>query len=478
MDGFTKKLRLIYTKLFNEDIDKFTEALIDHQKFQNHRFDLESEDENRKQFFLNRKTVLRRWLLKGTSCTLDFQKSFQNYKLSSYEFKGKQLFTLDDFKLNNNLEQLVDKIEHFIHNKNRVQIKTDYIYIYTFCEIRKKILYYKVINWNKGEDGEVVITVEIENQEYSGTFSLSDENNIFITLCIDNITLYFLFHDSNDSGCPYIVGTSMGYLPYDNKVPRSQKVVFAKEELDEKYFDLQFILNETESISAIENRLNLNFQEVKVTHFVKYANKLKQYFNFFTTLSQEKYKERFYYRLAFKEFYAIQKLFQQVSKKETYFIHDYQRALCELIETVEDIKNIPLYMVMELNENNIFLQLTQKNLEIKKRFLNLYSSAQIKTTVIFVVEDSGAISEHIKKLLNKLIDNHIKVYIVNRNEIINDVNSLNFIFLNLRDKRDFVLADPIRDNKDVYKLFTNNITMDEYKTDYQKFLMRSVQVKG
>jgi hypothetical protein len=478
MDGFTKKLRLIYTKLFNEDIDKFTEALIDHQKFQNHRFDLESEDENRKQFFLNRKTVLRRWLLKGTSCTLDFQKSFQNYKLSSYEFKGKQLFTLDDFKLNNNLEQLVDKIEHFIHNKNRVQIKTDYIYIYTFCEIRKKILYYKVINWNKGEDGEVVITVEIENQKYSGTFSLSDENNIFITLCIDNITLYFLFHDSNDSGCPYIVGTSMGYLPYDNKVPRSQKVVFAKEELDEKYFDLQFILNETESISAIENRLNLNFQEVKVTHFVKYANKLKQYFNFFTTLSQEKYKERFYYRLAFKEFYAIQKLFQQVSKKETYFIHDYQRALCELIETVEDIKNIPLYMVMELNENNIFLQLTQKNLEIKKRFLNLYSSAQIKTTVIFVVEDSGAISEHIKKLLNKLIDNHIKVYMVNRNEIINDVNSLNFIFLNLRDKRDFVLADPIRDNKDVYKLFTNNITMDEYKTDYQKFLMRSVQVKG
>jgi len=478
MDGFTQKLRLIYTKLFNEDIDKFTEALIDHQKFQKHKFDLESEDENKKQFLLNRKTVLRRWLLKGTSCTADFQKSFQNYKLSSYQFKGKALFTLDDFRADNNIEQFDDKIEHFLHNRNRVQIKTDYIYIYTFCEVKKKIIYYKITNWRKGDESETVITVERDNTLYEGTFSLSDENNIFITLCIDTITLYFLFHDNNDRSCPYIVGTSMGYLPHDNKVPRSQKVVFAKEELDEKFFDLQFILNETESISAIENRLNLNFQDVKVTHFVKYANKLKQYFTFFTGLSKDKYKERFYYRLAFKEFYAVQKLFQRVSKKETYFIHDYQRALCELIETVEDIKNIPLYVVMELNESNIFLQLTQKNLEIKKRFLNLHSNANITITIILVVDNKDKISDYIKTLLNKLLEHNIEVHLVNRNEIINEVNSLNFIFIDLNDKRDFVLADPIRDNKDVYKLFTNNVTMDEYKTDYQKFLMKSMKVKG
>ena len=478
MDGFTDKLRLIYRKLFNEDIDKFTESLIDHHKFQKDRFALDSEEECRRQFFLNRKTVLRRWLLKGTNCTPDFQKSFSNYKLSSLQFKGKALFTLDDFKKDENIEEFEDKIEYFLHNKNRVQIKSDYIYIYSFCEIEKRILYYKIINWRKGDGGETTITVDREGVEYRGTFSLSDENNIFITLSIDAITLYFLFHDSNDMSCPYIVGTSMGYLPQDNRVPRSQKVVFAKEKLDEKAFDLQFILNETETISAIENRLNLNFQDVKVTHFVKYANKLKQYFTFFTTLSKEKYKERFYYRLAFKEFYAVQKLFQRVSKKETYFIYDYQRALCELIETVEDIKDIPLYVVMELNESNIFLQLTQKNLEIKKRFLALHARANITITIILVVENKDKISDYIKMLLNKLLEHNIKAYLVNRNEIINEVNSLNFIFIDLKDKRDFVLADPIRDNKDVYKLFTNDVTMDEYKTDYQKFLMKSMRVKG
>jgi hypothetical protein len=477
MDGFTEKLRLIYTKLFNENIDKFTEALIDHQKFQKHKSDLKSEEENRKQFFLNRKTVLRRWLMKGSSCTPDFQKSFNNYKISSYQFKGKPLFTLDDFRRSSNIEAFEDKIEHFLHNRKRVQIKSDYIYIYIFCEIKKKILHYKIVNWVKGGGGQTIITVEREDIRYRGTFSLSDENNIFITLSIDGITLYFLFHDSNDSSCPYIVGTSMGYLPHDNKVPRSQKVVFAKMELDEKLFDLQFILNETESISAIENRLNLNFQDVKVTHFVKYANKFKQYFSFFRTLSKEKYKERFYYRLAFKEFYAVQKLFQRVSNKETYFIHDYQRAVCELIETVEEIKNIPLYVVMELTENSIFLKLTQKNLEVKKRFLKLPFNANITIKIIFVVKDRRDVSNQIKKLLNKLLDHNIEVHLINRDEIINEVNSLDFIFIDLRDKRDFVLADPIRDNKDVYKLFTNDVTMDEYKTDYQKFLMKSVKVE-
>ena len=477
MDGFTQKLRLIYTKLFNEDIDKFTEALIDHHKFPKHRFDLDSEEDNRKQFFLNRKTVLRRWLLKGTSCTPDFQKSFPHYKLSSYQFKGKPLFTLDDFRRSDNAELFEDKVEHFLHNRNRVQIKTDYTYIYTFCEVENRILYYKIVKWIKGKGNEIVITIEKDGSFYKGTFSLSDENNIFITLRIDNITLYFLFHDNNDTSCPYIVGTSMGYLPQDNKVPRSQKVIFSKAELDEDAFDLQFILNETESISAIENRLNLNFKDVKVTHFVKYANKLKQYFSFFTRLGQEKYKERFYYRLAFREFYALQKLFQRVSKKETYFVYDYQRALCELIDTVESIKNIPLYMVMELNDKSIFLELNQKNLEIKKRFLNLYSTVHVSTTTIFVVDEIDNISENIKKLLNKLLKHNIEVHLVNRNDIINEVNSLDFIFIDLKDKRDFVLADPIRDSKDVYKLFTNDVNMDEYKIDYKRFLRKSILVK-
>jgi len=473
MNAFTQKLRVIYKELFNEDIDKFTTAFIDQSKFEKDKFSTTSLKEAKKQFFFNRKTVLRRWLHKGTTCTSDFKKSFYNYPISNYQLRSSPLFTLEDFKKENNLELFESRIESFLKYKNRVQIKTDYQYIYTFCEKNKEIDLYKIIEWSKGERNQTNITLERNNSFYRGVFLLSDENNIFITLQINQITIYLLFHDSNDKSCPYIVGTSMGYLSDDNKVPLSQKVIFSREMLDQELFDLQFILNETESIRAIENRFNLNSSEVKVPHFKKYTNKLKQYVEFFTRLSQTKYRQFFYYRLAFKEFYIIQKLFQKVSTKETYFVFDYQRAMLELIKTVEEIRDIPLQVVMELNEENTFLQWRHKDIEIKNRILNLASKANIETTIIFVIADNKKLSNNMINLLNKMSKHKIVVRLIEKKQIVHYVNSLDFIFIQLNDKRDFVFADPIRDSKDVYKLFINKTTMDEYRTDYQRFLEKS-----
>jgi len=473
MNAFTQKLRVIYQELFNKDIDKFTTAFLDYSKFEKDKFGQENLKGAKKQFFLNRKTVLRRWLQKGTTCTSDFKKSFYNYPISHYQLRGIPLFTLEDFQKESNLEIFENRVEDFLKYKNRVQIKTDYQYIYTFCEKSKEIDIYKITEWSKGKSNQTKIILEKNNYFYNGTFSLSDENNIFMTLQINNITIYFLFHDSDDRSCPYIVGTSMGYLSDDNKVPLSQKVIFSREILDKELYDLQFILNETESIRAIENRLNLNSKEVKVTHLTKYTNRLKQYVNFFTRLSQTKYKQFFYYRLAFREFNMIQKLFQKVSTKETYFVFDYQRAILELIKTVEEIKDIPLYIVMELNEENIFLQWRHKDIEIKNRFLNLASKANIKTSIIFVIEENQKITTRAIKLLKEMQEHQISIRMIEKKKIVHEVNSLDFIFIQLNDKRDFVFADPIRDSKDVYKLFINKTTMDEYRTDYQKFLEKS-----
>ena len=473
MDAFSQKLKLIYKNLFSENIDEFTEALIDYHKFEKHRFELNSEKENKKQFFLNRKTVLRRWLLKGTKCTTDFKKSFKYYKISHYQLHGETLFTLKDFQEEHNLDIFEEKIEKFLKKKNKVHIKTDYQYIYYFCEIDKVIKVYQIIQWEKGENNQTIITIKHQNIHYKGTFTLSDENNIFITLRVKDSTQYLLFHDNNDSSCPYIIGTAMGYSIQDNKVPKAQKMIFSTKVLNEEKDNIKFILNETESISAVENRLNLNFEELKVTHIFKYANKLKLFVNFFKRLSITHYQKQFYYRLAFKEFNAIQKLFQKISTQDSYFIYDYQRALLELIETVENIQNIPLQVVMQLKSDNIFLEKSNKSLKIKKKFLNLFSDFNIKTTLIFVIPSQETVTNNIKKLLDEMKKHHIDVYLIEEEKIIQEVNSLDFIFIDLHNKQDFVLADPIRDSKDVYKIFINKVTMEEYRIDYYKILEQS-----
>ena len=72
-----------------------------------------------------------------------------------------------------------------------------------------------------------------------------------------------------------------------------------------------------------------------------------------------------------------------------------------------------------------------------------------------------------------MTEHHIEVRTILKENIIHDVNSLDFTFIHLHDKRDFVLADPIRDSKDVYKIYTNELTMDEYRTDYERFINKS-----
>jgi hypothetical protein len=475
MDVFSQKLELIYKELFNENIDNFSEALVDYTKFNNDRFDGGSESENRQQFLLNRKTVLRRWLQKGSTCTSDFQKSFYNYKLAHLQLQGSALFTLNDFKEHDNLELFNEKIEKYLQKQQRTYIQTEYKYIYNYCELHNEIYYYEIIQWIKDERGQKKIKIKRDEQYYNGTFSLSDENNIFITLYIEEAPYYLLFHETNDKASPYIVGVNMGFMVQDNKVPRSQKVIFAKELLDIEALKLDFILNETEVLTAIENRLNPNAQEeeVKVNHFVKYAHKLRKYFNFFQKLSQKQYKQFFYYRLAFREFCTIKKLFKKVSKEESYYIFDYPRAFLELLNTIERIQDISLQIVMQLGENNLFLQTNKQSREIKKKFLHLPTSANIKINIIFVIEEADILNSNSIYLLNKMIQKNIEVRLIQKKVIANIVDSLDFSFIHLNDSRDFVLADPIRDSKDVYKLFIDELTMDEYRTDYQRFLEKS-----
>jgi predicted nucleic acid-binding Zn finger protein len=91
-----------------------------------------------------------------------------------------------------------------------------------------------------------------------------------------------------------------------------------------------------------------------------------------------------------------------------------------------------------------------------------------------VVENFDGISSDFKELLTEMKENKMHVHLVKREKIINKVNSIDFFFIHMGDSRDFVLADPIRDNKDVFKLFINEVNMDEYRTDYRKILNKSI----
>ena len=473
MSTFTQKLQLIQSKLFNDNIDEFTKALIDYKKFKRDKFDEISEKEAKKQFFFNRKTVLRRWLQQGSRCSSDFCKSYPNYKLSNYQLKGEPLFLLKDFQKEDNLKEFEQRVELYLKYQKKTEAQIDYRFIYTFCEISKKIIYFQIIEWIKGENQKIQLSLLKENKQYRGEFQLTDENNILINIKVDNNQRYMLFHESNDNYLTYIVGISMGFLENDNKVPTSQKVVFSKDRLDEKSLELTFMLNESEALTTIENRLHGSFHEEIVNYFITYTYKLKKISNFFNHLKKSFYKQSFYHRLFFQEFNTIQKLLKRITKNESYYILDFQDSFLELIKTVESIKDIELNIVMQLNNENIFLNSSQKNLEIKSKILNLYKNYSVKTTIIFVLKNNEVVDKQIEHLFKDFISHNIKIRVIEEREIAHEVDSLDFTFIHTQSNKDFVLADPIRDSKNVYKIFIDELTMDEYRTNYKSFLAKS-----
>ena len=467
MDNFTQKMRLIYSKLFNGEIDSLTKDFIDSSKFN------KEKHQSYKKFFSNRKILIQRWLRENnTHCSKDFQKSFKNYKISLHQFRGQPLFTVDEFKKSDNLKEFEERLDLYLQYRQEVHINKDYKHIYSFCNEREEIFYYSIVKWEQNPENRIIITLEKEGKLYQGIYSLEEGNNIFLTISEDNTTHYMLFHDTKDNSCAYIIGVSMGYLTKDNKVPRSQKVVFSKKKLDRDDLLLHFILNETESISASENRFNPHSSEIIRDYFCKYTTKLKQYHTFFSRLVTKSYNQSLYHRLAFREFYAFYSLFERFSKRESYFIMNFQRAFFEAIKTVESIKNISFQVVMQLNDDNLFFAISDKDFKIKNRFLSL-SSCGIDSTIVFVVDDDNNLSLKYQNLLTEIAKESLTVRVVKRDSVIHKVNSLDFFFIYTGDERDFVLADPIRDSKDVFKLFINEVTMDEYRIDYRKIVYAS-----
>jgi len=478
MGLFTQKLRVIYRKLFNENIDEFTKALIDYKKFKREKFEGMSEKEAKNQFFLNRKTVLRRWLQQGSRCTSDFQKSYYHYALSSYQLNAQRLFTLEDFKDEKNLIWFDQHIEKFIEHQQRVEAQTTYQFIYIYCDTKSQIDCFEIKNWEKGENKKVNIELKKEDEFFVGNFQRTNESNILIELKLKNNPLYLLFHDNNDKSLNYLVGVSMGFLPNDNKVPRSQKVVFSKKQLNTEQLDISFMLNESENIVTLENRINGNMQEEIHNYFLTPTNRFKKFTKFFKRLQKRFYKDSFYHRLAFQEFYSVKSIFKKITKNENYYIIDFQHAFLELLNTVENIKELELNIVMQLNSNNLLLKSGRKDLEIKNKILNLHKHYGIKTTIIFVIESNKQIDTQSEYLFRNLALHNVEVRVIEEKVISHKVDSLDFSFMHLGDHRDFVLADPIRDSKDVYKIFIDELTMDEYRSSYTSFLAKSKVYNG
>ncbi len=193
-------------------------------------------------------------------------------------------------------------------------------------------IYHGKITWLKDK---IIITFQNEN-DYIST--------IFNTDLINNRT-------------KYLVGVGIGIADINQKIPIAKKVILTKGKIED-YDELYLVLNEIEIIRTRENsyKFEKDNRDFKLNHLKKYIKKIDNINTLFQNLSKQNFYNTFYEQLAFREFLAINRIFQKLERGQSYFVSDRERVFNVLIEAQSYEHYKELYIVMPIYKMIIYLK--------------------------------------------------------------------------------------------------------------------------
>jgi len=465
--NFKQKNKFILNKVCKDSLDDYTKLF--HIK-------------KGKTSFENRRTYLKAKWLGDEIVPRKFKEEYNKYPFSDITYNGKKLFKDADEFLNIDLMVFEEKIKLYVEYKNILIIpkKLDYTHLYVFNRYgveEKNLDYYEIKHISKKDNEIQIIVIPPKNKKslkidfYEGILK-QDNNKIILTFYNnhDYITAIFNTDLSNDlSDC--LTGVAIGIADINKKIPVSKKVVLSKITIADMN-ELYLTLNESEMVFAKENYYPVKHSnaDFKKSHLEKYIKKVNNLNKLFKNLSRTNYFNTFYEQLAFKEFSAVNNIFQKIKNNHSYYINSRRRILERLINSYHTQKYTEINMVMPVYQSdNVFEHQSKYALTIQNDFKKL--SKEISINIIFVIKDcEKPFSQEFKIFLTQ-IQSSTNIFFVHRKDIEYEVNSIDFLYT---DTNDYIVSKFLRLDSPVFYLFQDAQTIDEHQAIYRKILMRSV----
>ncbi len=356
----------------------------------------------------------------------------------------------------------------------------NYKYLYTFSlnrvETNHQIDYYTIEHLSSNGT-EVAIRVTPPNNKkalqinpYEGTLKFQQNRMVLsYSNSEDYVCAIFNPHLANRQ-TKYLVGVIIGIADFNEKIPIAKKTILTKEPVEDVEA-LYLTLNETERILANENSFKFkDDNDNKLpSHLESYINKIAMLNSLFDNLLTKGYFPSFYEQLAFKEFRATDKLFDKFQKHHSFFTHYRKRVLDILMDSYKTNPYENLFMVMPIyNEENLFEEQSNKAIELQKGLKELSSHVEIE--IIFVIDRCNIeLKEEFISFL-KEVSSLMKIGFALKENIEDEVDSIDFIFTNLND---FVVAKSLRTNTTLFQLYRHENSIDDYHTFFRKISIRS-----
>jgi len=471
---FYEKIQCIYNNIAKKDIYKFTELFF---------------IKNGRASWDNRKSYLyKKWINPKDKIINSrmFKSEYEDYPFSRLTVNGRRIFDSANEFISIDIEKFCSKIKSYIYSQvqldNSKDIEYKYMYVFNINGvIDSSCIDYYEINYNSVISNGVAITVyppkhknSLKIDLYSGVYE-KQKNKIIMRFENDDDYISVIFNtDLINKHTKYLVGVGIGIADINQKIPIAKKVVLSKE-LIENSDELYLILNETEILSAKENSYKLEYSDknFNFSHLEKYIDKIHRLNTLLKKTSNQQIYGSFYKQLAFKEFSAINNIFQKIKEHRPYYVNYRKRVLDILINSYKSEQYKAIYMVMPIyQDDNIFEQLSSKAIELQNELKRL--SYIVKIEIIFVLNRcQDSFSYEFENFLSDICQ-HINIYFVSKKHIENDVNSIDFLFT---DRQNFVVTKFLRVSTPVFNFFQDKATIDEHAVMYRKILNRSLSYK-
>ena len=470
---FYEKIQCIYNNMTKKDTDKLTELFY---------------IKNGKTSWKNRKSYLLKNWIRPKNRTINprmFKGEYEEYPFSRLTINGRGLFDGADEFMEIDIDSFCVRIKNYLHAQVQLDSHSDaeyrYMYVFNINGVRENpnIDYYEIEYEKTHLSNEIGINIKppkhkssLEIGSYSGVFKYQ-QNKIILTFENRDDYISAIFNtDLINNHTKYLVGVGIGIADINQKIPVAKKVVLTKEKIEDSE-ELYLILNETEIISAEENsyKFKHNDRDFNPSHLDKYITKIERLNILFEKLLKQQEYNSYYEQLAFKEFSAINSIFQKIKVNHPYYINYRKRVIDILLKSHPHEQYSTISMVMPIyQEDNIFAHLSSKALLLQEGIKEL--SSRVKIEIIFVIESCQNPLSHEFKILLSKIQESIEIRFVFKNQIINEVNSIDFLFT---DKNNFVVTKFLRVDTPVFNLYQDKTIIDEHKTMYRKIHNRSIK---
>ncbi len=467
---FYKKSSIVFDIICKQDLEYFARLFI---------------AEDSKTTLKHREIYLRsRWLNeKEPVYPRLFKKEYPKYRFSKLQIDAREIFRDANEFLEMDIERFYNRIEEYkrqeIRRKSDINESDLYYYMYVFnvdAKNNKHIDYYEI----EYIDSQILndIHVYVKPPKHKSIMDIKPYNGI---VKYKNNKIIFQFENENDyisaifnmdlinSHTKYLVGVGVGIVDRNQKIPIAKKVILTKE-LIEDTSELYLSLNEAEMIYATENSYKFKRHDDKylTNYFKDFIQKIDRLDTLFQNLLKQNIYNSFYKQLAIREFSAINAIFQKLKNNRAYHTHYCRRIIDVLIKSYTFEQYSHIYMVISISkDDNIFECQSSKAIALQNSLKELSSSVEIE--IIFVREKQQPLTHEFKIFLDK-INPTIKTYSIFRDEIENEVNSIDFIFT---DKFNFVISNFLRTNNSTFNLYIDQSVIEEHESIYKRILNRS-----